>query len=65
MELAPRQVVLLGLAALVPVIIFTIETGEYFAGIAAVNVIVIVGSLVIAMSETNGSGSQPSNGSTV
>ena len=52
MELSPRQVVLLGLAAIVPGAIYAVGTGEYIAAIALVNVVLIVASLVYAMSDS-------------
>lgn len=52
MDLSPRQVVLIGLAAIVPGAIFAVGTGEYIAVIALVNVVLIVASLVYAMSDT-------------
>ncbi|AUX09613.1 hypothetical protein AArcSl_1988 [Halalkaliarchaeum desulfuricum] len=65
MDLSPRQVVLLGLAALVPGAIYTIGTGEYIAAIALVNIVLIVGCLVLAMSDTEPPESGQSNGSPI
>lgn len=64
MDLSPRRVVLIGLAAIVPGAIFAVETGEYIAAIALVNVVLIVSSLVIAMSDSEGPEVQttPGNG---
>jgi len=52
MDVSPRQVVLIGLAAIVPGVIFAVGTGEYIVAIAIVNVVLIVASLVYAMSDT-------------
>lgn len=63
MDLSPRQVVLIGLAAIVPGAIYIVGTGEYSAAIALVNVVLIVASLVYAMSDSEHD-SEPSGAST-
>lgn len=64
MDLPPRRVVLIGLAAIVPGVIFALGTGEYIAAIALVNVVLIVSSLVLAMSDTGSheAATPPANG---
>lgn len=65
MDLEPRQVALIGLVAIVPGGIFAIETGEYVVAIALVNVVLIVASLVYAMTDSEGTETPPSNGDPV
>ncbi len=52
MSIAPRVVGLLALGAIAPVAAFVVLNGEWIVAVALVNVLLIAGSLAIAMSPT-------------
>lgn len=56
MELTPRHATAVGLLALVPVAVFVLTQGETWAGIALVNVLLIVGSLYVALTPVGNGG---------
>jgi hypothetical protein len=49
MELTPRRGATVGLLALVPVAAFVLLRGDAWASVALVNVLLIVGSLAVAL----------------
>lgn len=55
MNIPPNRVVLLGLIALVPAGLYAYLRQDPIVVAALVNVLLIVGALVLAMSETNSS----------
>jgi hypothetical protein len=52
MSIAPRRVGLLALVALLPAAAFTVMKSEWIVVVALVNVILITGSLAVALSPT-------------
>ncbi len=49
MDIPPQRLVLVGLAATVPAAVHAVSRGDPVSAIAALNVCLIVGSLVVAM----------------
>ncbi|WP_254839170.1 cytochrome-ba3 oxidase subunit [Natronomonas marina] len=56
MELTPRRGALVALLALVPVGVFAVASGEPVVAVALVNVLLIFGSLYVALSPVTGGG---------
>lgn len=56
MDLPPRRGALVGLLALVPVALFAADRGEPVVAVALVNVLLIAGSLYVALSPVAGGG---------
>ena len=52
MSIAPRRVGLLALVALLPAAAFTVMKSEWIVVVALINVILITGSLAVALSPT-------------
>jgi len=52
MSIAPRRVGLLALVALLPAAAFTVMKSEWIVVVALVNVLLITGSLAVALSPT-------------
>ncbi|QHS16805.1 hypothetical protein [Halopenitus persicus] len=62
MDLPPQRIVLLGLLATPTAVVFAVSRGEPAVGLAVVNVLIIVGSLVRATSGETGTTHRGSEG---